>query len=82
MNLPLTFWKKSKRMVTFLTAFALVMKQLFTCLEGLSNIMQEFGELKTHTLLGKLNMTSQRLMCGADFCVTKLLDHFSLMKRQ
>ena len=69
-------------MVTFLTAFALVIKQLFMCLESLTNIMQEFGELKTHTLLGKLNVTAQRLMCGADFYVTKLLDHFSLMKRQ
>ena len=69
-------------MVIFLTAFALVMKQLFMCLESLTNIMQEFGELKTHTLLRKLNVTAQRLMCGADFCVTKLLNHFSLMKRQ
>ena len=32
--------------------------------------MQEFGKLKTHTLLGKLNMTAQKLMYGADFCVT------------
>ena len=63
-------------MVTFLIIFALVMKQLFMCLESLTNIMQEFGQLKTHTLLGRLNVTAQRLMCGADFCVTKLLDHF------
>ena len=76
--LLLTFWKEWKRMVTFLTAFALVMKQLFMCLESLTNIMQEFGELKTHTLLWKSNVTVQRLMCGEDFCVAKLLDHFSL----
>ena len=61
-------------MVTFLTTFALVMKQLFMCLESLTNIMQEFKELKIHTLLGNLNVTAQRLMCGPDFCVTKLLD--------
>ena len=35
----------------------------------LNKVTQEFGE-------------AQRLMCGADFCVTKLLDHFSFSKRQ
>ena len=29
------------------------------CLESLTNIMQEFGELKTHTLLGKLNVIAK-----------------------
>ena len=53
-------------MVNFLTAFALVMKQLFICVESLTNIMQEFGKLKTHPLLGKLNVTAQRLMCGVE----------------
>ena len=69
-------------MVTFLIAFALVMKELPMFLESLTNIMQEFGKLKTHKLLGKFNVTAQRLMCGADFYVTNLLDHFSLMKKQ
>ena len=52
-------------MVTFLTAFTLVMKQLFMCLKSVTNIMQEFGELKTHTLLEKLNMTAKERINAA-----------------
>ena len=73
-NLRLTFWGKWKRMITFLIAFVLAMKQLFMCLESLTNITQEFGEVKIHMLQGNFSVTAQRLMCGADFCVTKLLD--------
>ena len=80
-NLRLTFWGKWKRMITFLIAFDLAMKQLFMCLESLTNITQEFGEVKIHMLLGNFSVAAQRLMCGADFCVTKLLGHFSFSKR-
>ena len=81
-NLLLTLWKKWKRIVTFSTAFALTMKQLFMCLESLTNIMQEFGKVKIYISLKKSNVKAQRLICGADFCVAKLLDYFSIRKKQ
>ena len=54
-------------MVTFLIAVALAMEQLFMGLKSLTNIMQEFWKVKTHTLLEKSNVTAQRFMCSADF---------------
>ena len=42
-NLRLTFWGKWKRMITFLIAFVLAMKQLFVCLESLTNNARIWG---------------------------------------
>ena len=43
----------------FLNRICFSDEAIFMCLESLANIIQEFGELKTHTLLGKLNVIAK-----------------------
>ena len=72
--------EKIEENVTFLTAFALTIKQLFMYLQSSTNIMSEFGEVKIHTFSGKLSVIARR-WCGLLWCGL-LLQHFSFMKRQ
>ena len=51
-------------MLTYLTAFALVTKQLFMRLESLTNIMQEFGELKIYTREIERDSPKVNVLCG------------------